>query len=119
MRRSGPPYSMRSAAPAVPAIPSRRPRVVARKRKKNAFATKLGALTDSVPREGEGDKLLVNADKNPNSNGARLAGIAFTEMGINLPKIADGIRAGRIKTLIAFGEDVTKCGIGADVLARL
>jgi NADH-quinone oxidoreductase subunit G len=83
------------------------------------LATKLGALTDSVPREGEGDKLLVNADKNPNSNGARLTGIAFTEMGINLPKIADGIRAGRIKTLLVFGEDVTKCGIGADVLAKL
>jgi NADH-quinone oxidoreductase subunit G len=83
------------------------------------LATRLGALTDSVPREGEGDKLLVNADKNPNSNGARLTGIAFTEMGINLPKIADGIRAGRIKTLIVFGEDVTKCGIGADVLAKL
>ncbi|MBI5775124.1 MAG: molybdopterin-dependent oxidoreductase [Verrucomicrobia bacterium] len=83
------------------------------------LASKLGALTDSVPREGEGDKLLVNADKNPNSNGARLTGIAFTEMGINLPKIADGIRAGRIQTLIVFGEDVTKCGIGADVLAKL
>jgi NADH-quinone oxidoreductase subunit G len=83
------------------------------------LATKLGALTDSVEREAEGDKLLVNADKSPNSNGARLTGISFTEMGINLPKIADGIRAGRIRTLIAFGEDVTKCGIAADVLAKL
>jgi NADH-quinone oxidoreductase subunit G len=83
------------------------------------LATKLGALTDSVPREGESDKLLLNADQNPNSNGARLTGIAFTEMGINLPKIADGIRAGRIKTLIVFGEDVTKCGIGADALSKL
>jgi NADH-quinone oxidoreductase subunit G len=83
------------------------------------LATKLGALTDSVPREGESDKLLLNADQNPNSNGARLTGIAFTEMGINLPKIADGIRAGRIKTLIVFGEDLTKCGIGADALSKL
>jgi NADH-quinone oxidoreductase subunit G len=83
------------------------------------LATRLGALTDSIPREGEGDKLLVNADKNPNSNGARLTGIAFTEMGINLPKIADGVRAGRIKTLIVFGEDVIKYGIDAEVLAKL
>jgi len=83
------------------------------------LATKLGALTDSVSREGEGDRLLVNADKNPNSNGARLTGIAFTEMGITLPKIADGIRTGRIQTLIVFGEDVTKCGIGSEVLAKL
>jgi NADH-quinone oxidoreductase subunit G len=83
------------------------------------LATRLGALTDSVPRLGEGDKLLVNADKNPNSTGARLIGLCFTEMGINLPVIAEGIRSGRIQTLIVFGEDVTKCGIGAELLARL
>ncbi len=40
-------------------------------------------------------------------------------MGRNLSKIADGIRAGKIKTLIVFGEDVTKHGIGADLLAKL
>jgi NADH-quinone oxidoreductase subunit G len=83
------------------------------------LASKLGAITDSVPREGEGDKLLVSADKNPNSNGARLIGICYTEMGIHLPKIADGIAKGAIKTLIVFGEDVTKHGIGADLLAKL
>ncbi len=83
------------------------------------LATRLGALTDSVPRLGTEDKLLVDEDKNPNSNGARLTGICFTEMGINLPKIADGIRAGRIRTLIAFGEDVTRHGFDAALLARL
>ncbi|MBM3829072.1 MAG: 2Fe-2S iron-sulfur cluster binding domain-containing protein [Verrucomicrobia bacterium] len=83
------------------------------------LATKLGALTDSVPRTGQGDHLLVDEDKNPNSNGARLTGIAFTEMGINLPKIAEGIAAGRIKTLIVFGEDVTRHGLDPSLLARL
>jgi NADH-quinone oxidoreductase subunit G len=83
------------------------------------LAKKLGAITDSIPRIGEGDKLLVNADKNPNSTGARLNGLCFTEMGINLPKIAAGVRKGEIKTLIVFGEDVTRHGIGADVLAKL
>jgi len=83
------------------------------------LAKKLGALTDSVPREGEPDKLLVSADRNPNSNGARLNGLCFTEMGIHLPKIADGIKAGKIKTLIVFGEDVTKHGFGPDLLGRL
>ena len=80
---------------------------------------KLGAISDSVPRIGEADKLLVNADKNPNSNGARLTGICFTEMGTNLPQIASGISSGKIKTLIVFGEDVTKHGIGADLLGKL
>jgi len=83
------------------------------------LATKLNAITDSVPRVAEGDKLLLNADRNPNTTGSRLIGISFTETGINLPKIAEGIRGGRIKTLLVFGEDVTKHGIGADLLAKL
>ena len=83
------------------------------------LATKFNALTDSIPRIAEGDKLLLNADRNPNTTGSRLIGISFTETGINLPKIADGIRAGKIKMLIVFGEDVTKHGIGADLLAKL
>ena len=83
------------------------------------LSKKLGALTDSVPRAGEGDRLLLNADRNPNSNGARLTGIAAEPMGSSLPKIAEGIRSGRIKTLIVFGEDVTKHGIGAELLGKL
>ena len=80
---------------------------------------KLGAVSDSVARIGEGDKLLVSADKNPNTNGARLTGICFSEIGTNLPQIANGIASGKIKTLIVFGEDVTKHGIGADLLGKL
>ncbi len=80
---------------------------------------KLGAISDSIEREGEPDKLLVSADKNPNTNGARLTGICFSEMGINLPKIADGIAKGTIRTLIVFGEDVTKHGISAELLGKL
>ena len=83
------------------------------------LAKKLGALTDSVPRSGEGDRLLLNADRNPNSNGARLTGIAAPPMGSNLPKIAEGIRSGRIKTLIVFGEDVSRHGLGAELLGKL
>jgi NADH-quinone oxidoreductase subunit G len=83
------------------------------------LASKLGAVTDSVPRSGEGDKLLLNTDRNPNSTGARLIGIAAAPMGSNLPKIASGIASGSIKTLIVFGEDVTKVGIGEDLLAKL
>ncbi len=83
------------------------------------LAKKLGALTDSVARMGEGDRLLLNADRNPNSTGARLIGIAAEPMGSNLRKIAEGIRDGSIKTLIVFGEDVTKHGIGEDLLGKL
>jgi NADH-quinone oxidoreductase subunit G len=80
---------------------------------------KFGAISDSIERNGNADKLLVSADKNPNTNGARLTGICFSEMGIDLPKIAAGIAKGAIKTLIVFGEDVTKHGISADLLGKL
>jgi len=65
------------------------------------LSKKLGALTDSVPRVGEGDKLLVSADRNPNSAGAHLTGIAAEPVGSNLPKITEGICNGRIKTQLA------------------
>jgi NADH-quinone oxidoreductase subunit G len=80
---------------------------------------KFGAISDSVPRTGEADKILVSADRNPNTNGARLTGICFSEVGTNLPQIASGILSGKIKTLIVFGEDVTKHGIGTDLLSKL
>jgi predicted molibdopterin-dependent oxidoreductase YjgC len=63
--------------------------------------------------------LLVSTDKNPNTNGAQLTGLAADPMGTNLPKIAEDIQSGKIKTLIVFGEDVTRHGIGADLLSRL
>ena len=85
------------------------------------LAAKLGAITDSILRRGESDHLLVNADKNPNTNGAILTGIvdSYAEMGRNLPKIADGIRQGTVKTLLVFGEDVTQHGLGRDLLGKL
>jgi NADH-quinone oxidoreductase subunit G len=83
------------------------------------IATKLNAISDSVPRVGAGDRLLVDADKNPNSNGARLTGLAATPMGSQLTKIAEGIKSGAIKTLIVVGEDVTKHGIGTELLGKL
>jgi NADH-quinone oxidoreductase subunit G len=83
------------------------------------LARQLGAITDSVPRQGEADKLLLNADRNPNSAGALVTGISAEPVGANLPKIAEGIRTGKIKTLIVFGEDVTKVGLGSDLLGKL
>jgi NADH-quinone oxidoreductase subunit G len=83
------------------------------------LADKFGALTDSVPRSGPSDHFLLNADRNPNSAGAQLTGIAAAPMGLNLPRIAEGIRKGEIKNLIVFGEDVTKHGLDADLLGKL
>ena len=83
------------------------------------LAQRLGAAADSVPRPGEADRWLVSADRNPNSVGARLFGLAAQPMGSSLARFAQGIRTGNLRTLLVFGEDVTRCGLGADLLARL
>jgi NADH-quinone oxidoreductase subunit G len=83
------------------------------------LAARFGALTDSIPRQGRADGLLVSADQNPNSAGAILTGFASAPVGSNLGRIAAGIAGGGIKTLLVFGEDVTKHGLGVDLLDRL
>ena len=83
------------------------------------LAAKLEAPTDTIARTGEADRLLVNADKNPNTTGARLIGIADETPGSRLADIAAGIEGGTIKTLIVFGEDVTQSGLSEALLDKL
>jgi NADH-quinone oxidoreductase subunit G len=83
------------------------------------MADRCQAITDAVPRLGAGDQLLVNADKNPNSTGARLVGFAANPLGSRLSQIADGIRGGSIRTLLVFGEDVTRHGFPPELLSQL
>jgi NADH-quinone oxidoreductase subunit G len=83
------------------------------------LATKLEAVTESVPRIGQGDRLLLHSDRNPNSTGVRLIGMTSARMGSNLPRIASDIANEIIRTLIVFGEDVTEVGIGQNLLGKL
>jgi NADH-quinone oxidoreductase subunit G len=83
------------------------------------IARHINAITDAVPRLGEADRLLVCADRNPNSTGARAAGFCSESMGSQLPVIAEAIRSGKLRTLIVFGEDVTRHGISPDLLDQL
>lgn len=79
----------------------------------------LGAVSDSIPRFEKGDGFLLNADRNPNTNGCALTGICEKQVGTNLQKIKDGIQTGAIKTLIVFGEDITKVGFTPADLEKL
>ena len=67
-------------------------------------------LIDIVPRTGPGDDILLSADRNPNTNGARLLGVTSVP-GARLRDIADGVAAGRIKGLIALGENPIDIGL--------
>ena len=60
----------------------------------------------------------MNGDKNPNTTGARLIGFAGETPGNRVADTA-GIESGTIKTLIVFGEDVTKAGLSEALLDKL
>lgn len=77
------------------------------------------SLVDVVPRIAEGDDILLSRDRNPNINGAKLILNLSSEPGANLKAIADGIGSGRIRALIALGEDPTDLGVTADQLKQL
>ncbi len=72
-----------------------------------------------VPRIDEPDHLLIAADRNPNTTGARL--IWQTEDPSSaLQSIREGIRNGTVKALISLGEDlVSEAGFTVQDLAQL
>src|SRR5438034_5933920 len=71
-----------------------------------------------VPRTGPGDDILLSEDRNPNTNGARLLGTT-SQPGAKLPPIADAVKSGRVKALIALGENPMRLGISAEQLETL
>jgi NADH-quinone oxidoreductase subunit G len=74
---------------------------------------------DVIPRLGEPDGLLIAADRNPNTTGAKLLGLCTNRPGYRLKKIADGVRSGTIKALVCLGEDSTAGGLSEDDLRKL
>ena len=75
-------------------------------------------LIGIAPRTGPGDDILLSEDRNPNTNGARLLGIA-SQGGTNLQRLKDAIGSGQIKALISLGENPLHCGITGESLERL
>jgi NADH-quinone oxidoreductase subunit G len=74
---------------------------------------------DVIPRIGEPDGLLISADRNPNTQGAKLLDLCTNRPGYRLKKLADGVRNGTIKALVCLGEDATKAGLTEDELKKL
>lgn len=83
-----------------------------------ALASELGTgLFSTVPRLGESDGLLISADRNPNSTGARLVWQS-QDPASPLSAILDGVRSGAIKALLVLGEDLAEAGFTAADLAK-
>jgi NADH-quinone oxidoreductase subunit G len=58
-----------------------------------------------VPRFAEPDALLIAADRNPNTTGAKLV-LETEDPYRKLDSIRDKVRSGQIKALLVFGEDL-------------
>jgi len=74
---------------------------------------------DIVPRVGEADGLLIAADRNPNTSGAKLFGICAANPGEDLKKLVEGVRSGEIKTIVTLGEDLLETGLTEEDLKKL
>ncbi len=83
------------------------------------LASALGVKASLVARVGEGDGLLISADRNPNTRGALLTGLVSELPSTSLSKLAAEIQAGSVSTVLSFGEDLTAAGIDAATLAKV
>ncbi len=72
-----------------------------------------------VPRFSEADALLVAADRNPNTTGAKLI-LETQDPFAQFTAIRDGVRDGSIRSLIVLGEDlITDAGFTTEDLGKL
>jgi NADH-quinone oxidoreductase subunit G len=85
--------------------------------RKLADATK--ATVALVSRVGQGDQLLISADRNPNVRGALVVGLIDTLPSAQLAPLAAAVEAGQVKTILSIGEDLTAAGLTAAQLARV
>ena len=75
-------------------------------------------LIDIVPHLGESDNILLSADRNPNTNGAQLLGVTGYP-GARRREIVEGVISGRIRGLVALGEDAAEIGLTPEQLSAL
>lgn len=108
------------------------------------LADALKASTQLVSRVGEGDKILVSADRNPNTRGALVVGLVKSLPGgdvapsprpanrgegaaapVNdvrlggLKDLGAQIDAGKVKAIVSIGEDLVAAGLTAAQLAKV
>ncbi len=79
----------------------------------------LNAPVSLVSRVGEGDKLLISADRNPNVRGALVTGLISALPSAQLTSLAADIDADKVKAVVSVGEDLIAAGLSAAQLAKV
>jgi NADH-quinone oxidoreductase subunit G len=119
--------ALKSAAARIKAYPPGQIAIIASARMTNeelflvrTLAAEIGTPHLSlVPRFAEPDALLIAADRNPNTTGAKLVLGTEDPFG-KLDPIREGVRSGQIKALLVLGEDlVSDAGFHFSDLAKL
>ena len=87
------------------------------------------ATTHLVSRVGEGDKILISADRNPNTRGALVVGLIkdLPTSGVGngaiklggLAALGTAIDSGRVKAVVSVGEDLVAAGLTAAQLSKV
>ncbi len=83
------------------------------------LADTLKVSASLVSRVGQGDRLLISADRNPNVRGALVTGLITALPSQKLSGLASDIDAGKVKTVVSVGEDLTAAGLTAAQLAKV
>lgn len=83
------------------------------------LAAALKAPVALVSRVGQGDGILLSADRNPNVRGALVTGLISALPAQQLTSLAADIDAGKVKTVVAINEDLTAAGLTAAQLAKV
>jgi NADH-quinone oxidoreductase subunit G len=83
------------------------------------LADVLKASTHLVSRVGQGDKILISADKNPNVRGALVTGLIKSLPSAKLTELGTQIDSGKVRTVVSMGEDLTAAGLTAAQLAKV
>jgi len=83
------------------------------------LAAALNAPVALVSRVGQGDKLLVSADRNPNVRGALVTGLITALPAAKLTELGAAIDAGTVTTVISLGEDLAAAGLTAAQLTKV
>jgi NADH-quinone oxidoreductase subunit G len=83
------------------------------------MADALGARAWLVSRLGEGDGILVSADRNPNVRGALVTGLVKALPSARLDSLGELIDSGTVTSVVSVGEDLAAAGLGAGRLAKV
>jgi NADH-quinone oxidoreductase subunit G len=83
------------------------------------IAETLKASTHAVARAGQGDGILISADRNPNIRGALVTGLINKLPDAKLTELGQAIDAGTVKTVLAINEDLLEAGLTAAQLSRV